>query len=77
MTDAELIARLREGATWDDDVAAADRIEQLVATNEALTTKLAKAVAALEYYAVEAMPWDADDTLMARTALAEIKGDAA
>jgi hypothetical protein len=37
MTDAELIARLREGATWDDDVAAADRIEELEA-------KLAKAV---------------------------------
>jgi len=29
MTDAELIERLRAGATWDDDVAAADRIEQL------------------------------------------------
>lgn len=29
MTDEELIARLREGATWDDDVAAADRIEAL------------------------------------------------
>jgi hypothetical protein len=40
MTDAELIARLREGATWDDDVAAADRIE-------ALTAKLAKAVEGL------------------------------
>lgn len=37
MTDAELIARLREGATWDDDVAAADRIE-------ALTGKLEKAL---------------------------------
>ena len=70
MTDAGLIARLREGATWDDDTAAADRIE-------ALEAKLAKAVAALEYYAVEAMPWDADDSLVARAALAEIKGDAA
>jgi hypothetical protein len=40
MTDEELCKRLREGATWDDDVAAADRIE-------ALTAKLAKAVAAL------------------------------
>ena len=28
--DQELIARLREGATWDDDVAAADRIEALI-----------------------------------------------
>jgi hypothetical protein len=30
MTDEKLIARLREGATWDDDVAAADRIEALI-----------------------------------------------
>ncbi len=30
MTDGELIARLREGATWDDDIAAADRIEALI-----------------------------------------------
>ena len=30
MTEQELIARLREGATWDDDIAAADRIEELV-----------------------------------------------
>lgn len=29
MSDEELIARLREGATWDDDTAAADRIEAL------------------------------------------------
>jgi len=28
--DQELIARLREGATWDDDVAAADHIEALI-----------------------------------------------
>jgi chromosome segregation ATPase len=35
MTDAELIARLREGATWDDDVAAADRIEALTEQLEA------------------------------------------
>jgi len=68
MTDEELIARLREGATWDDDVAAANRIEALIA-------ELAKAVKALEYYAVEAMPWDADDSLVARAALAEIKGE--
>jgi hypothetical protein len=31
MTDEELMKRLREGATWDDDVAAADRIEALTA----------------------------------------------
>jgi hypothetical protein len=36
MTDEELVKRLREGATWDDDVAAADRIEALLNLNEAL-----------------------------------------
>ena len=36
--------------------------------------KLAKAVGALEYYAVEAMARYFDDSLIARTALAEIKG---
>jgi hypothetical protein len=46
--------------------AMADRIEELEA-------KLAKAVEALEYYAVEALPWEADDSLMARKALAELK----
>lgn len=35
----DLVKRLREGATWDDDVAAADRIEEL-------ETKLAMAHAA-------------------------------
>lgn len=30
MNDQELIKRLREGATWDDDIAAADRIEELI-----------------------------------------------
>jgi hypothetical protein len=55
MTDAELIARLREGATWDDDVAAADRIEALINLNEALVelmddrdAKLAKALEGLD-----------------------------
>ncbi len=38
-------------------------------------TKLAKAVEGLRYYAVEAMPWDADDSLIARIALAEIEGE--
>ena len=40
-----------------------------------LEAKLEKAVEALEYYAVEAMPWDADDSLQARATLAEIKGE--
>jgi hypothetical protein len=39
-----------------------------------LEAKLAKAVEALEYYAVEALPWEADDSLLARATLAEIKG---
>jgi hypothetical protein len=70
MTDAELIARLRAlGRDFDDWDTAADRIE-------ALEAKLAKAVKALEYYAVEALPWEeADDSLLARSTLAEIKGE--
>ena len=54
MTDAELIARLRENQAyewqdpiWETRIAASDRIEQLVATNEALEAKLAKAVEAM------------------------------
>ena len=46
-----------------------DRIEELEA-------KLAKAVETLEYYAVEALPWDDDDSLLARTTLAELEGGA-
>lgn len=34
MTDAELIERLRAGATWDDDVAAANRIDALTAERD-------------------------------------------
>ena len=40
-----------------------------------LEAKLAKAVDTLEYYAVEALPWEADDSLQARATLAEIKGE--
>ena len=39
---------------------------------EALEAKLKKAVDCLRYYAVEAMPWDQDDSLQARTTLDEI-----
>jgi hypothetical protein len=65
-----------------DAYAEMDRIgTQAVRDLEAKLSKteglLAKAVEALEYYAVEAMPWDADDSLQARATLAEIKGDAA
>jgi len=57
----DLVNRLREGATWDDDIAAANRIEELEA-------KLAIAVEALEYI---------KDTLSlysAKEALTKIKG---
>jgi chromosome segregation ATPase len=37
--------------------------------------KLNKAVKALQYYAVEAMPWEADDSLISRATLAEIEGE--
>jgi len=39
MTD-DLVKRLREGATWDDDIAAADRIEELEAANKLLNEQL-------------------------------------
>jgi septal ring factor EnvC (AmiA/AmiB activator) len=44
---------------------------------EAWKAKLAKAVEALRYYAAEAMPWEADDSLIARTTLAEIENSEA
>lgn len=88
MTDEELIARLRVDEPMCEEHftanLAADRIEALIAERDAAEDKLAenevrlgKAVEALEYYAVEAMPWDADDSLIARTALAEIKSGVA
>ena len=42
MSDEELIARLREGATWDDDIAAADRIEALTKERDALRSALGR-----------------------------------
>lgn len=53
---------------------AADNIRSLHRA-EAAEAKLAKAVEALRYYAVEALPWDDDDSLVARTALAELDSD--
>lgn len=47
MTDEELVKRLREGATWDDDVAAADRIEALTAALTAANARADAAEAAL------------------------------
>lgn len=40
MTDAELIERLQTGATWDDDVAAANRIEALTAERDEVINQL-------------------------------------
>ena len=54
-----------DGEPYDAMVFAAARIE-------ALEAKLKKAVDCLRYYAVEAMPWDQDDSLQARTTLDEI-----
>ena len=68
MTDEELVNALRNFAEGGYADLAADRIE-------ALTAKLAKAVEGLRYYAVEAMPWEADDSLIARVTLAEIEGE--
>jgi uncharacterized protein with von Willebrand factor type A (vWA) domain len=42
---------------------------------EELEAKLAKAVEALEYYAAPPPPPDVDDSLLARAALAELKGE--
>lgn len=46
MTDKELCKRLREGATWDDDVAAADRIEALTEARDTMSHLWAKEAAA-------------------------------
>jgi hypothetical protein len=44
--------------------------------NDPRDAQIAALVEALEYYAVEALPWDYDDSLVARTALASLKGGA-
>ena len=92
MTDAELIARLRENQAyewqdpiWETRIAASDRIEQLVATNEALEAKLAKAVEVLVFYATQDVIYPHvgkvtftgydDDGRLARATIAEIKGE--
>jgi hypothetical protein len=71
----------RFGVPMDETMReAADRIEALTVELEffeeewvSAVDNLNKAVEALRYYAVEAMPRDADDSLIARTALAEIE----
>ena len=75
MSDEELVKHCMCGCMYLEaecpncnKVTDADRIEELEA-------KLAKAVEALRYYAVEAMPWEADDSLIARATLAEIESN--
>ena len=85
MSDAELIARLRENQAyewqdpiWETRLAAADRIE-------ALEAKLAKAVEVLVFYATQDVIYPHvgkvtftgydDDGRLARATLAEIKGE--
>ena len=74
MTDEELIAYLRLQGL-DKDIAAADRIEALIAERDDAEAKLAKAVEALE----EISEYDTGATAgLAYTAkhhLAEIKGE--
>jgi hypothetical protein len=74
MSDEELIARLRDLDTWvetaDVPDLAADRIEQLAATNEALVNALAKAVDFIED--LEGHEWPLD--VQAKRILAEIRG---
>jgi hypothetical protein len=85
MSNAELIARLRESQSyewqdpiWETRLAAADRIE-------ALEAKLAKAVEVLVFYATQDVIYPHvgkvtftgydDDGRLARATLAEIKGE--
>jgi hypothetical protein len=60
----------------------ADAIKRLAAITakkvnlaEELEAKLTKAVEALEYYAAPTPPPEVDDSLVARTTLAELKGE--
>jgi hypothetical protein len=68
----ELEAKLATCEKYRDAYAECDRIGTQAVRD--LEAKLAKAVEALKYYAVEALPWDDDDSLIARTTLAELKG---
>jgi hypothetical protein len=72
-TVAKLEQKLATCEKYRDAYAECDRIGTQAVRD--LGAKLAKAVEALRYYAVEAMPWDADDSLIARVALAEIEGE--
>jgi hypothetical protein len=69
----ELEAKLATCEKYRDAYAECDKIGTQAVRD--LEAKLAKAVEGLRYYVVEAMPWDADDSLIARTTLAEIEGN--
>ena len=86
----DLVERLRDWPYQGETMAeqAADRIEELelavryeadlaqmaLDARKELEAKLAKALEALEYYSVEAFCLGADNSLVARTTLAELKG---
>jgi len=70
MTDAELIARLREGATWDDDVAAADRIEALTAK-----VKLMDDLDVINGEKIEALTKERDEAMQLLQTLSNMNGD--
>jgi predicted nuclease with TOPRIM domain len=66
----------QEACMLENDFIKAEKgIEELEAKLAECEARLGKAVEALRYYAVEAMPWEADDSLIARCALAEIEGE--
>jgi hypothetical protein len=75
----DLVKEIAKGALrieWKDTESAARRVAEHAADRiEELEAKLAKAVEALEYYAAPPPPPDVDDSLLARTTLAELKGE--
>jgi hypothetical protein len=73
-TDALQIVTDRIEALTEKLAAALQDADEAEAYAWELEQRLAKTVKALRYYAVEAMPWDDDDSLIARKTLAELEG---
>ena len=73
MSDEGLIARLREGATWDDDIAAADRIEELEAQQAITLTALKQLSTAGCFGNGEALGIDMSKTPLGREILARME----
>jgi hypothetical protein len=81
----DLVRRLREGATWDDDIAAADRIEELEAKLTIAMVGLVQSQYELDQYSLHEYPSDHPvheryrqrdyDANPARIAIAKIKGE--